>query len=271
MTTFYIIAASIIGLFLIFLLIVSPSDRKHKDIGLLKGAHIAHRGLHDINKKIPENSLAAFQKAVDQNFPIEIDVHLTKDGRVVVFHDHLLKRICGAEGRVEEKTLDELKQLYLLNTSEKIPTLEEVLELVDGKVFLLIEFKMKNKNTKALCQAADSILQSYKGKYFVQSFYPQVLRWYKWHRRSVCRGLLAANFKNKGFSKKMAGYMAFNFLAKPDFIAYKHEDSKNPMRRFTVWLGAESVGWTFTSQKDINDKKNDFNTFIFEKFIPETK
>ncbi|MBR3836674.1 MAG: glycerophosphodiester phosphodiesterase [Clostridia bacterium] len=270
MTILLIVIAAITALTLIFLLIISPSDRKHKDVDLLNGAYIAHRGLHNKEAGVPENSLLSFQKAIERGYAIEIDIHLTKDGKVVVYHDHKLERGCGVKGRVEEKTLEELKSYRLFGTKEKIPTLEETLKAVNGNVFLLIEYKAK-KNSKALCNAADKILSDYKGKYFIQSFYPQVLFWYRFHNRKVCRGLLGADFRDKGPVKRMAGNMVFNFIARPDFIAYRHTDAKNPMRRFACWLGAERLGWTFTSQEDLNAGKKYFSGYIFEQFIPEKK
>ena len=154
-------AAVLIVLSLILVLIVSPSDRTHPDVKKLRGTYIAHRGLHDKSKGIPENSLPAFQRAVDMGFPIEIDIHLSRDGEVVVFHDRNTKRVCGVDARIEETNLKELQSLRLEGTRERIPTLKEVLEVVDGKVFLLIEFKMVDHNTKELCEAADRILAEY--------------------------------------------------------------------------------------------------------------
>lgn len=264
-----IIVEAIAAITLLFLLIVSPSDRKHKDIGMLNGAYIAHRGLHNKEAGVPENSIPSFQKAIEKGYAIEIDIHLTRDGKVVVYHDHELKRVCDANGQVEEKTLEELKTYRLFGTGETIPTLEETLKTVNGKVFLLIEYKAR-KNSKALCAAANEILSDYQGKYFVQSFYPQVLFWYRFHNRRVCRGLLGADFRDKGIAERMAGNMLFNFIARPDFIAYRHTDAKNPMRRFACRLGAERLGWTFTSQEELNAGKKDFSAYIFEQFTPKT-
>lgn len=99
----------------------------------------AHRGLHD--KELPENSLAAFGAAVDRGFGIELDVRLTKDGVLVVFHDDTLTRMCGVDKRVSELTLDEIKELKLAGSEYGVPTLEEFLDCVGGKVPLLIELK----------------------------------------------------------------------------------------------------------------------------------
>lgn len=260
---------SILGLAILFLWLVFPALRRHSDRAILRGLHIAHRGLHDASNGIPENSLAAFKKAVTQGFAIENDIHLTADGEVVVFHDDTLERMCGVSGRVEDMTLAELKKLRLFNSDETIPTLQECLEVVAGKVPLLIEFKCPNFRATPLCRAADRILAEYTGTYFVQSFFPPVLLWYRLHRRTVCRGQLASAFVGEAFYKRLLGCLVFNVLARPDFVSYEYTYAAHPMRRFTTWLGAFSVCWTLQSQQELEDAKKIFSAFIFEQFIPK--
>ena len=260
------------GLCLLYLLLVflcAPTVRKHSALEKIKGEYIAHRGLHD--DFLPENSLPAFKAAVDQNLPIEIDVHLTADGNVVVFHDATLKRMCGVDKRVTELTLDELKKYRLKESDAFIPTLQECLATVGGRVPLLIEFKMENGNTNALCMATDQILSNYAGPYLIQSFYPQVVSWYKKHRKNVCRGQLAANFKFKkeGVAKWLAGKLLLNFMGRPDFVSYKHSDHSSIMLKFVVWLGAFPIGWTFQSSKELKTNQAHFKTWIFENLTPK--
>ncbi len=271
MTLALIIIGAALLLGLIYLFLVFPSLRRHKDIALIKGKFIAHRGLHDLAEGIPENSLPAFSEAVDLGFPIEIDIHLTADGEVVVFHDDTLDRMCKVSGRVEEKTLPELKALNLGGTYCRIPTLEECLKAVDGKVPLLIEFKCTSLRCAELCRRADELLSCYKGAYLIQSFYPTVLRWYKKHCKKVCRGQLARSFKGQSAVRRLSGNMLFNFLGRPDFVSYKHTDWSNVSRRFVIKLGAYSIGWTFRSQEELNKNRKHFNTYIFELFLPDEK
>lgn len=264
-----IILGSLCLLYLLLVYLCAPSTRKHADLEKIKGEYIAHRGLHD--ELLPENSLPAFKAAVDQNLPIEIDVHLTADGNVIVFHDATLKRMCGVDKRVTELTLDELKKYRLKESDACIPTLRECLDTVSGRVPLLIEFKMENGNTNALCMATDQILSNYAGPYLIQSFYPQVVSWYKKHRKNVCRGQLAANFKFKkeGFAKWLAGNLLLNFMGRPDFVSYKHSDHSSIMLKFVVWLGAFPVGWTFRSSKELKTNQAHFKTWIFENLTPK--
>lgn len=260
------VVAALMGL---LLFLIFPSLRRHRDREVLKGRFIAHRGLHGLLDNTPENSLNAFKRAVELGFAIEIDIHLTRDGQVVVFHDDTLNRVCGVDGKVEEKTLAELKQLRLLGTDCEIPTLQECLDVVNGKVPLLIEFKCVSLKCDALCRAADKILINYNGKYLIQSFYPTVLRWYKKHRSDICRGQLSTPFKGEAFYKRLSGALLLNFLGRPDFVSYEHKYSDYFFFKLVKKLGAFPVGWTFQSQSDLDNAKLNFDAYIFENFMPK--
>ena len=247
---------------------IFPSMRKHEDRKLLDGLYIAHRGLHNIKEGVPENSLAAFRLAAEKGYAIENDIHLTADGEVVVFHDDDLHRMCGVSGKIEEKTLAELKELRLAGTEESIPTLAECLEVIGGRVPLLIEFKMTGGSPRALCEAADKILSEYDGKYFVQSFYPPVLGWYKKNRKEICRGQLSCDFHESDIKKKALEALFFNFLARPDFVSYHQYHWKKFFRRICTALGAFPVAWTIRNEDELKEAKKHYKTYIFEGFLP---
>lgn len=268
MTALIIIICIMIFVALFFLFLVFPAARKHGDLNTLCGLYIAHRGLHDKEKGIPENSLEAFESAAAMGFAIENDIHLTKDGEVVVFHDDNALRMCGVDRKISEMTLGEIKELRLLGTDRTIPTLKECLAVINGRVPLLIEFKRDGK-VSHLCSAADKILREYKGKYFVQSFYPQVLSWYKKHNKSVCRGQLSSAFRGDPFYKRLAGLLIFNALSRPDFVSYEYTDGDYLPRKLVTRLGAFPVGWTFRSKAETEKGRKFFKTFIFEDYIPE--
>ncbi len=252
----------------VLLFLAFPSFRRHKDINLLKGKNIAHRGLHNIAKGIPENSVPAFLEAAAHGFIIENDIHLTADGEVVVFHDGTLKRMCGEDVRIEELTLQKLRSYRLLGTEERIPTLKEVLDLVDGRVPFLIEIKCYKNNCNALCTAAQKILADYKGEYVIQSFFPQVLIWYRKNAKNVCRGFLSSGERVGGFARRNFSPFFLNVVMRPDFISYDCNYSHKFMFRLMKLLGAFTLGWTFRDIKTLEEKKNDFNGYIFEDFIP---
>lgn len=183
----------------------------------LYGIKIAHRGLFN-NIDVPENSLLAFKRAIDKNIPIELDVRLTKDNILVVFHDANLKRLTGVDKPIKELTYEELKQIKLLDTNLVISMFNEVLSLVNGKVLIDIEIKVDD-NVENICQILIDILKNYKGNYIVKSFNPKVVRWFMKNYPNVTRGLLIAdNYKNKFYnylftSKWIMLYCKPNFLA----------------------------------------------------------
>ena len=261
-------AAAVIAALIIIL--IFPSTRRHPDRNLMDGRAIAHRGLHNIEEGIPENSLAAFRKAAEAGLMIENDVHLTADGNVVVFHDDTLARMCGVPGKPEEKTLEELKALRLAGTDETIPTLRECLEAADGRVPFLIEFKVSGNNGAELCEAAEKVLSEFDVEYAIQSFYPGVLIWYKKNRPERMRGQLATVIRGYGFVKGLLGTLVSNVATRPDFISYEHTHARYFFRRMTRVLGAFQAGWTFRSPEELGKNGKYFRAFIFENMPPET-
>lgn len=182
----------------------------------LKNVRIAHRGIFD-NKVIPENSILAFKKAKRLNIPIELDVRLTKDNKIIVFHDNNLKRMCGIDEYVENLTLNEIKKLKLLSTNEKIPTLEEVLKLVNGRVLIDIEIK-KTSDVKLICDNVVRKLEKYNGDILLKSFYPNTVRYLK-KNSSYKIGLLITNFMHHRLYSYLISSPLLLSYCKPDFLA----------------------------------------------------
>ncbi len=182
----------------------------------------AHRGLFD-NAALPENSMGAFARAVEKGVGIELDLHLTKDGRVVVFHDATLERMCGKKVPLSALTWEQLKKERLLGTEYGIPLFEEVLKLVNGKVPLLIELKGESANDE-LCWKVAPMLDAYGGEFCIESFNPLLLRWFVKHRPDMARGQLVTNLVKEGREgNRLLNFalskMLLNFLSRPDFIA----------------------------------------------------
>ena len=220
---------------------------------------IAHRGLW--NDNFVENSLSAYQNAIDNGFPIEIDLHRSLDGEIFVFHDDDLARLTGVEGKIFEKTAKEIKSLSLNGSKEKIPTLSETLKLVKGKVPLLIEIKLQPTN-KIVFDVV-KILRDYKGEFAIQSFNPAYIIKVKKLAPDFTRGILSskAKFKNK-FRGFVVNKMPLNFIAKPHFISYRHCDLPIKTRR-------PVISWTITSTADWEKIKPYSSNIVFEKFIPK--
>lgn len=173
----------------------------------LKNNIIAHRGIYD-NKKIFENSLEAFKKAIDKGYAIELDLRLTKDNKIVIFHDDKLERLTNEKGYIKDKNFIELEKIKLINNS-KIPTFKEVLDLVNGKVPLLIELKSNIKGTRLEKEVVKE-LKNYKGEYAIQSFNPRTILWFRIFKRDILRGLL--------ISPKTIKSLKLLNVCKPDFI-----------------------------------------------------
>ena len=234
--------------------------------------YYAHRGLHDNKSNAPENSMRAFQKAVDAGYGIELDVQLTKDRIPVVFHDETLKRVCQAPGRVRVYTYEELQKLSLCGSDQRIPKFEDFLKLVDGKVPLIIELKI-HESAAEVCSRADELIRRYRGVYCIESFHPLAVRWYKKHRPEVVRGQLSSNFarteKSEPIYYWVVHHLLTNVLCRPDFIAYDQRFRENLSRRLCRKMGALSVAWTVKSQKELEACRKEFDLFIFEGFIPE--
>ena len=257
---------------LIYLYAVMPRVSQGPDKTPFMNVHYAHRGLHDNQTEAPENSMAAFRKAVDAGYGIELDVQLTKDRIPVVFHDETLRRVCKVGGKLRDFTYEELQSFTLYGSDEKIPLFVDVLSMVDGKVPLIVEIKI-NENAAEVCEAVDAVLNDYQGVYCIESFHPLALNWYKKNRPMVLRGQLSSNFnkvnRNESAGRWLVHYLLLNFYGRPDFIAYNHKFKNNISRRVCRHLfKALSVAYTIRSQEELDKCKKDFDLFIFEGFEP---
>ena len=229
----------------------------------------AHRGLH--NEELPENSLGAFKNAVDHRFGIELDIQLSKDNVPMVFHDATLKRVCGIDAKLCEYTAEELGKIKLLDSEYTIPTFAEVLSLVDGRVPLLVEFKRGNSD---LVEIACDMLDNYNGAFCVESFDPTLLMRIKKYRPKYARGQLVTNMFKADFSKNPVlnfclTFMLFNFLARPDFIAFNRKYENNLSVLFCRFVCKTPMfAWTVKKKKYYDEYKAKSINSIFEKFVP---
>ena len=254
----------------LYLYMICPRIINRPDISVLENIHYAHRGLYDNRTSAPENSMEAFRLAVEAGYGIEMDIQLTKDNIPVVFHDKTLKRMCGKEGYVWDYTLEELQKNTLADSTQTIPTFEEVLELIDGKVPLIIEYKMDRPTIK-VCELGNQLLTNYKGVYCIESFHPKAVRWYRKNRPEIVRGQLSMDFsKDEKYNAPyfvVMTYLLSNFTTRPDFIAYNYKDEHIISRRICKKLGGLSVAYTLKNQEAYETVKDKFDLFIFDSFI----
>ena len=256
-----------------YLFASAPGIHKKTKWQHLTGWDYAHRGLYDNEHGIPENSMAAFRRAVGICYGIELDVHLTADNQLVVFHDDTLTRMCGMNKKISSFLYSDLMQLRLLGTEEGIPLFKDVLELIDGKVPLIIELKVDGSNQNLLCPLVWQLLSRYKGDYCIESFHPFVLQWFKRHEPQVVRGQLSCNFFKENphcdIVLFLMSNLMTNFFTHPDFIAYKYLDLDNPAVIYNRKLfHIMTVVWTIPGKPTYDRFKNKVDVMIFEGFEP---
>nr|MBE6544484.1 glycerophosphodiester phosphodiesterase [Oscillospiraceae bacterium] len=263
------IPTSLVILFLIYLFLIAPKNKK--EMKKFKSRLYAHRGLH--NEEKAENSISAFKAAVDAGYGIELDIRLSKDGKMVVFHDDTLDRVCGREGKVIDFTAEELATFKLNGTNDGVPLFSEVLALVDGKVPLLVEIK-ENPGDSAVSKAACEMLKEYKGDFIVESFNPLSLKTVKENMPEITRGLLSQRYYEYEKYRKPLYFalqaLLLNFLCRPAFIAYDHRHAKAFGLRFIRgFFDVPTLAWTVRSaEEEAIARKNGFDGIIFENYLP---
>ncbi|MBI9010325.1 MAG: glycerophosphodiester phosphodiesterase [Tenericutes bacterium] len=275
------LACIIIIFLLVGLYLISPKKPNKKTAMIMEQVKFAHRGIYNNKEKTPENSMKAFKKALDLKYGIEFDIRETKDNEIVIFHDDDLQRMCNDPRSVNELTLQELKELTLLDSNEKIPTLEEVLKLINGEVPLLVEYKagLPGCECEELCVLARPILEKYSGKYIIESFNPDVLHWYKKHQPSILRGQLSMGIqcyvvalgkeRAKQFSKKkrfMLTHLLYNYIGRPHFISYRWQDIKFAVK-LNKLFGAKIACWTVVEKSASEKLLNEYDSIIFENHL----
>ena len=250
--------------------------RGHPDWKILRLWRYAHRGFHD-KPVIPENSLAAFRRAIGHRFGAELDVHLMKDGNLAVIHDSSLKRTAGADVFIEDLSKEDLERYRLEGTDERIPLLEEVLELFQDQTPLVVELKSERGNYNELAAATVAVLDRYRVRYCIESFDPRCLVWLRKNRPEIVRGQLSEQFLRHGDDgsdlsravRFILGNLLMNFKTVPDFIAYRFSDrnclSLRWCRRF---YRVQEVNWTIRSREEMTEAEKAGNLVIFEQVDP---
>lgn len=314
----------------------SFSDKQRNFVPSIADVWYAHRGLHDAGSGLeaqyaaesgeyvalarrmamkagygtadvtvpiaPENSLAAFAAACEAGYGIELDLQLTKDGRVVVVHDEDLLRVAGDPRKIADLTYDELTRIPLFPAPSKpgdavaapltdpvakaqtapegyyqhVPLFADVLRVVAGRAPLIVEYKFAdntawNARCDELMEKGDQLLQAYEGAYVIESFHPGAVNWYKEHRPEVCRGQLAEPVSlSKGDMKGwLAGMLAFDWISRPDFVAFDWHGGPTPQLKAARWMGAVPVSWTVRSSSELAECDPYFDYHIFEAFVPD--
>jgi len=235
-----------------------------------KGLNCAHRGLYTKDQQVPENSITAFIAARAEGYGIELDVQLSKDDKVVVFHDDCLKRVCGIDTPVNNKSWEELSNIPLFNTSENIPLLSDVLDAI-GDTPVIVELKSAGPNNSRLCEKTLKVLREKGQNWCIESFDPRIVSWFKKNASDVLRGQLSRQPKDmegiSGITAFLLGNLLTNFMARPHFIAY--ENVKLPLTvKLCKTMKPMNVIWTIIPEHDILKCEEENDTIIFEYFKP---
>ncbi len=263
---FIFVVLGIITFAVLLYVFVLTRPRKQSPYTKLLLCDYAHRGLH--GNGIPENSLMAFEEACRNGYGIELDVQLSKDGIATVFHDYSLNRMTGIDKKLSELDFSQLHTLSLAESEEKIPSLEEVLNLVSGRVPLLVELKGENINTAISKKVAD-LLKSYKGDYCIESFNPFLIRETKKHLPNAFYGQLYSNTcrdkKSRRFIDVLFTGMALNFISRPDFISFNKLDRDSfVVKLVTNLYKTPKFVWTTNGKSEIDIAHKNEEHAIFE-------
>lgn len=244
-----------------------------KNFDWLLNTPIAHRGLHD--NTCAENSMTAYKAAILKGFSIEIDVHPSSDGKVIIFHDYTLTRVCGVELPTTSVCSTDREKYKLNNTEDFIPLLAELLKLIDGKVGLLIEIKYKNnKYYRKLCPMVYALIKDYKGPVAIQSFSPTVVRWFKRNAPEITRGLLATSYGELKVSPFVRNIMrrgnrifggSVIRIINPDFLAFNILSLPSPTVARIRAKGLPVITWTVRQLDQIPIAEDCATNIIFEK------
>lgn len=218
----------------------------------LTSSPFAHRGLHTEGPEAPENSLAAFERAVAAGLGFELDVQLTADNQVVVMHDPDLERMTGDSRLIADVTLEELEPLKLNGGEQGVPTLAEALAVADGRVPVLVEIK----NGGTVGEFEDAVAKevaAYEGDVAIISFNPYSLGRLNKTQPDIVRGQLASRLTIEGleaWKRTLLSNLLMNWTSKPDFIAYEISALPSTTTSIQKWRDRPLLGWTPTTEEE---------------------
>lgn len=276
MVGFLISAYITLAVAVIIVAAVAPGSISQKAMDTAKvfdGLSVAHRGLHNNDKDIPENSMAAFLKARENGYGVELDVHLTADNQLVVFHDYDISRTCRADKAIGSMTYEELSEYRLFDTDEHIPLFTEVLQAL-GDTPVIVEIKPAGARYAELCRRAYEVLCEHGTNWCIQSFDPRICGWFKRNAPDVFRGVLACRPCDyvgiSKFSSAVLGNLLLNFIARPHYIAHK-DGAPTPISKICMMMQPMKAVWTITDESDMPRVTSNNNIVIFEQYEPSPR
>ncbi|MFB2552154.1 glycerophosphodiester phosphodiesterase [Ensifer soli] len=233
------------------------------DLSWLTAQPIAHRGYHDMNRTVWENTLSAFSRAAEAGFAIECDLHYAADSVPVVFHDDGLKRLCGVEGDVREKTAGELGMLAVGGTADRVPTLGALLRLVRGRVPIVLELKGREGDDEGFAAAVLEALEDYSGPVALMSFDPWLLKDLRALGTTLPLGLTAEGARPEQVAQHEKA-MAFGL----DFMSFYYGDLPNGFVEAARARGMKIITWTVRDRAAMAHSYANADQITFEGFDP---
>lgn len=235
---------------------------------------VAHRGLHDHDGGIVENTVSAFEAAIARGFTVETDLQCTRDNEPVIFHDPVLERLTTSEGRLDALTAEEFKTLTFSDSDDPMLDLPDFLKLINGRTPLLIEIKSRGEFNPAFAARIAEILRGYKGEYAVMSFDPRMVRAMREHLPKVTRGLISCAFEVdywgdlSAFTRFKLRHLVYFWQAGPDFIAYSINALPAIAPLVLKAFGVPLLSWTVNSLEKLKKARKYADNVIFENIDP---
>jgi glycerophosphoryl diester phosphodiesterase len=246
-------------------------DIESSALSFLTRQPYAHRGHHDA-EKVLENSLAAFDRAIERGFGIELDVRMTRDGDVIVFHDAELSRLTGSRGQIMSMSAQQLGAIRLKGSQETLQTLHDVLRHIRGRVPVLIEVKATDNKYLPACFAVRRALEGYRGETAVMSFHPGVPAWFAANAPKVVRGLVMTENDGRALSpygvRRWLRRQLLVWKARPHFIAYDIRRLPSPFAAAARRHGLKLLTWTVRGDAAHAVARRCADQVIFEGELP---
>jgi glycerophosphoryl diester phosphodiesterase len=243
-----------------------------KALSWLVARPIAHRGLHDAQRGIVENTAGAFAAAIAENYAIECDLQIAGDGEAMVFHDDRLDRLCEARGAVKAHTVTELQRLAIRGSRDRMQTLEELLDQVEGRVPLVIELKTHWDGDTALAKRALRVLASYRGAFGLMSFDPDLIAAVRGLAPNTVRGIAADRAVDPHYNaipvarRRELQCLSHVGRTRPHFLSYCFADLPwPPVARYRA-AGNPVISWTIRSAAEAAAARRYSDQITFEGF-----
>ncbi len=247
-----------------------------RDLSWLTARPIAHRGLHDPNKGIIENTPSAVAAAIDHDYAIEVDLQMSGDGEAMVFHDETLDRLTADSGPIAGRSAEDLRSVRFHGTPDRMATLGDLLDQVAGRAALILELKSPWSGDTALARRTADVLSAYRGPVAVMSFDPALIGAFRRLAPDRIRGIVACGFERSDpewrrlsrWQRMKLRYLFHMAQTRPQFISYDIKGLQSAVPRMVRGSGLPLITWTVRSTADAEFSARWADQITFEGFLP---